>query len=544
MIWNTIIIGSGISGLFVLKHLKELGNDNVLVLDKNPEPFGVWNIKNHPSVHEFTYCVSSKLYMTITDFPIPSHYPEFPSHEEILEYYKRYAQHFDLLKHVQCNIQVRKVQKQVKDNLWQVEVEQTQSNQRFQRFLCQHLVIACGTVNNCLNIPTEPFYNKFTGLKFHADDYETYKPLLKNKRIVLVGVSDTACDIAEELKQKNNTIFLSSRQGVWFQSRNIGANSPADMIYNVFVDNLIKHFVGKELFQYVFVGRQFWTIPFWWGENGHGIPEWATDVGYLNHYYVKSRDILSSIAKGQMKPKKGIADINNRAISFVDDPILKEENVDVIIFCTGYQPFGGLFFFEDDKYYKKRYKHIFSYADNYLYFVGYIRPYLTSIPMLSELQSRWIAHEIMFKNTLPSDKFKQWCEIQQDEETQAKEFPLASKRLKTIVDPYDYCNMVAEKIGVKPSIYYLFMNFSLHLVFQYIFCSWNPHFFRLYNKYEYATNSKKNKTVNKEKIQIAYENIQETTRNDTNQKLLFLFFFFFYPFYKYIFLPSSYSSNY
>ena len=94
--YDTIIIGSGISGLFTLKHLLEEGNDNVLVLDKNPEPFGVWNRANHPSVYENTYTVSSKLYMTISDFPLPQETAEFPHHSIILKYYKDYATHFNL----------------------------------------------------------------------------------------------------------------------------------------------------------------------------------------------------------------------------------------------------------------------------------------------------------------------------------------------------------------------------------------------------------------------------------------------------------------
>ena len=84
--FNTIIIGAGISGLFTLKHLKESGINDVLVIDKNKYPFGVWNIKNHPSVKKFTYCVSSKLYMTISDFPMPEKYPEFPHHSDIFNY--------------------------------------------------------------------------------------------------------------------------------------------------------------------------------------------------------------------------------------------------------------------------------------------------------------------------------------------------------------------------------------------------------------------------------------------------------------------------
>lgn len=104
--YNTIIIGSGISGLFTLKHLIDEGNTNVLVLDKNPEPFGVWNINNKPSVFENTYAVSSKLYMTISDFPIPEEYPEFPHHSLILQYYKNYAKHFNLYSYLRQNVEV------------------------------------------------------------------------------------------------------------------------------------------------------------------------------------------------------------------------------------------------------------------------------------------------------------------------------------------------------------------------------------------------------------------------------------------------------
>ena len=109
--YNTIIIGSGISGIFTLKHLIEEGNKNVLVLDKNPEPFGVWNINNKHSVFENTYAVSSKLYMTISDFPLPEKTPEFPHHSIILNYYKAYANHFNLYEYIKQNVTVYSVKK-------------------------------------------------------------------------------------------------------------------------------------------------------------------------------------------------------------------------------------------------------------------------------------------------------------------------------------------------------------------------------------------------------------------------------------------------
>ena len=109
--FETIIIGSGISGLMTLKHLKEKKHQNILVIEKNSYPFGIWNVKNHPSVLPETYCVSSKLYMTISDFPMSPKIPEFPHHSDILNYYYQYAHQYNLLKHVKYNISVKKTSK-------------------------------------------------------------------------------------------------------------------------------------------------------------------------------------------------------------------------------------------------------------------------------------------------------------------------------------------------------------------------------------------------------------------------------------------------
>ena len=40
MVYNVLIIGGGISGIMSLKHLLEEGETNVVVLNKNKEPFG------------------------------------------------------------------------------------------------------------------------------------------------------------------------------------------------------------------------------------------------------------------------------------------------------------------------------------------------------------------------------------------------------------------------------------------------------------------------------------------------------------------------
>jgi dimethylaniline monooxygenase (N-oxide forming) len=488
LLLNTIIIGSGISGIFTLKHLLEEGITNVLILDKNSEPFGVWNMKNRPSVFDNTYTVSSKLYMTISDFPIPEKTPEFPHHSLILEYYKNYVKHFNLYSYIKQNCKVISIKKE--NNIWVITTNE-------KKYYSLNVVIATGTVNNCPNIPTDEIYKKFTGKIYHSIDYEKIKNI-KNKKILIIGGSDTAVDCAMDLKA-NNKVTISIKNGVWFQNRNAGAYEPADMYYNRILDYTIKNIITKKSVD-MFFGNTL--IELFWGQKGSGIDIWKSKCDYLNTYYVKSREIIDVIAKGIITPENEIIDINDKTIKFKTD---NQNNFDIILFCTGYKPFDCIKFLDNEIVYSKKYKHIFYINDPSLMFIGFIRPYLTSIPMITELQSRWIAKIISKKKSLPSTEYMKNKTIE-DDLKQQKEFPCTYERLKTIVDPYDYCNMIADNIDAQINIFKTFIT-DPKLCYIILFASWNHHVYRLNDN-------------NLEKRNIAIKNIYDNyNHNRTSKKI-------------------------
>ena len=481
--YNTIIVGSGISGIFTLKHLLEEGNNDVLVLDKNPEPFGVWNINNHPSVIENTYTVSSKLYMTISDFPMPENMPEFPHHSLILKYYNDYATHFKLYPYLKQNCKIISIKKET--DKWCIRTTNT-------IYYALNVVIATGTTNDCLNIPTDPFYKNFTGEMYHSDLYDKIKNV-EGKKILLVGGSDTTGDYAMELKLKNK-ITISIKNGLWFQNRILGAYEPADMVYSRMFDFLIKKIITKKRFE-----ENGSMIETMWGVRGSGIDIWKSKCGYLNSYYVKSREIIEQVSKGIITPENGIKSIDNKKITFETNHTAE---FDIILFCTGYKPLECMKFLDSEIVNSMKYKHIFYENDPSIMFTGFIRPFLTSIPMLSELQSRWIANVICGKNKLPTADQMHKETIKDDLKQQA-EFPCAHERIKTIVDPYDYCNMIADKIGVKPN-YKKILFTNPVFFYKLIFNTWNHHVFRLNDK-------------DPKKRKIALENILETNNNNSSK---------------------------
>lgn len=505
--YNTIIIGSGISGMFTLKHLIEEGNTNVLVLDKNPESFGVWDINNHPSVFENTHTVSSRLYMTISDYPMPKNTPEFPHHILILNYYKNYATHFNLYPYIKQNCNVLYIYK--KKNIWVITTN-------LNIYYTENLVIATGTINDCPNIPDDQIYNNFTGEIYHSDSFDKIKNVT-NKKILIVGGSDTSVDCAIELIRNKNKITMSIKNGVWFQNRNLGAYEPADMVYNRALDFVVKRILSKKFVDDNTDPHKNNNIQFYWGERGSGIDIWKSKCNYLNSYYVKSREIVDLVAKGIVTPQNGIMDIHQKKITFETND---SDNFDIILFCTGYKALKCMNFLDSKIMNTQKYKHIFYENDCSIMFVGFIRPYLTSIPMLSELQSRWVAKIICKKLSLPSSEYMK-NENNKDKMIQKKEFPCSYDRLHILVDPYDYCNMIANNIKAQPNMTKLLFN-DPKLLYMIIFGTWNHYIYRLNDS--------------DEKRKIAIEGIKQVYSEKSSIKIEYLIYssIYYYLFYLFI----------
>jgi dimethylaniline monooxygenase (N-oxide forming) len=493
MFINTVIVGGGISGIMTLKHLKQ-ENIEAIVLEKSNETLGVWNIKNDPSVFEDTYTVSSKLYMTISDFPLPKDYPEFPHWSLIYKYYLSYISHFNLNKYIFTNQKVNRVKK-IGDK-WKITVQNNMGS--IYTIDCYHVVIASGSNNECLNYPDDEKFKNFTGEKYHCNNYKKIKENIKDKKVLIIGGSDSAGDTAVNLAQ-HQPVHMSIRNGQWFQHRYLGANEPADIFYSRVLDKFVKKIVGKKYIDKRF-GKDF--ISFAWGEGGSGLKEWKPKCNYLNSYYNKSRDVIDDINKGKIYPHGRVNKVKDKYVQFNESE--KWYYFDTMLFCTGYKALGCFKFLDENIVRTPRYKLIVYPNDPTIFFVGFIRPYLTSIPMLVEMQSRYVAKLCANKLKLP-DMNKLVKITNSDIKKQLKEFPCNSKRMPFLVDPYDYCNQIAKLIGAYPNTSkYFFKDNKFWNKLMY--GSWNHHVYRLNDK-------------NPENVKNAMENINNISQNNTSKRI-------------------------
>ena len=86
------IIGAGVAGLATAKVLTQAGHE-VVVFDKTPDVGGVWSrTRRYPGLTT----QSPKAQYSLSDFPMPKSYPEWPSGEQVQAYLAGYAAHFGL----------------------------------------------------------------------------------------------------------------------------------------------------------------------------------------------------------------------------------------------------------------------------------------------------------------------------------------------------------------------------------------------------------------------------------------------------------------
>lgn len=130
------VIGAGASGLVAAKKLLDQGLDPQ-VYERNAELGGNW-LYGSPgsSVYRSTYLISSKRLTELRDFPLPAEWPPYISHEQALEYFRRYAARFHLRPHIRFGVEVRRCERD-EEGCWRVETPQ--GSERFDA-----LVVASG----------------------------------------------------------------------------------------------------------------------------------------------------------------------------------------------------------------------------------------------------------------------------------------------------------------------------------------------------------------------------------------------------------------
>ncbi|MGX5816933.1 flavin-containing monooxygenase [Chitinophaga lutea] len=207
------IIGAGISGLATAKAFLQQGH-HVTILEKAAGIGGVWE-KSRSYLGVATQTTRDEY--AFSDFPMPAHYPQWPSGEQVQRYLEDYAAHFGVSQHIRFNTIVRSLR--YEGGGWRVDTENTITG--LSGALHVDFMVVCSGTFHQPHIPSFPGMDGFTGRVLHSSQVND-PAILENKKVMVVGFAKSATDIATLAAGRSAECALVYRKAQWKVPRHFG----------------------------------------------------------------------------------------------------------------------------------------------------------------------------------------------------------------------------------------------------------------------------------------------------------------------------------
>ena len=187
------IIGAGCSGLTAIKACLDEGITPVC-FEREDDLGGLWNYSDEVkpgkgSVYKSCTINTSKEMMAFSDFPMPKDFPSFMQHQQVLSYFRMYADHFGLLDYIQFGTAVENVLPTADfetTGRWEVIIRRAEDTQGMVSLHIFDGVMLCSGHHVYPHIPNMPDMDSFRGLKMHSQEYKT-PDIFAGKKVLIVG---------------------------------------------------------------------------------------------------------------------------------------------------------------------------------------------------------------------------------------------------------------------------------------------------------------------------------------------------------------------
>lgn len=197
-----IIIGSGFAGLIAAVRLQQIGENDIIILERAGDIGGVWRDNRYPGC---ACDVESHLYsLSFAQNPDWSH--SFAGQPEIHSYLQDCFEQFDLLDSIRFHHEVQKMVWQEEEGIWHIQTNEGEYRARM-------VIGAFGALSDP-SIPKLDGIEKFKGQSFHSAQWPANLDLT-NKKVAVIGTGASAIQFIPEIQPEVQQLHVFQRTPAW-----------------------------------------------------------------------------------------------------------------------------------------------------------------------------------------------------------------------------------------------------------------------------------------------------------------------------------------
>jgi dimethylaniline monooxygenase (N-oxide forming) len=383
----TAIVGAGPAGLVSARWLKQYGFEPVL-FESAEQLGGQWNRASPMSGTWSGMRTNTSRFLSVfSDLDHESGTALYPSQAAMLAYLHRYAEDFDLVRHIRLNTPVAQLSRHNSGG-WRVDSirDGVASAEVFQR-----VIIASGRHVEA-DVPKVPGLDGFTGGlgAVHTSQYNG-PDRYRDKNVVVAGCSISALEIASDIALFGARSVTASYRRQRYVLPKIIAGVPTDHLMFTRQAALAAESVPLESLAQ---GLKDMVLRFAGSPDQFGARQ--PDPNIFVAGISQSQHFLPLVAEGRITTRPWIARIDGRSVHFSDGTTA---DADAILFGTGYRL--SLRWLSQairdtldlDEQHLDLHHHTFHPDLPGLAFIGLFDQTGPYLPVL-ELQARWVAYAL------------------------------------------------------------------------------------------------------------------------------------------------------
>lgn len=305
------VIGAGAAGLCAARHLLARGVD-VVVYELGSCIGGLWVFDNDNGLapaYQSLHLNSEARVTAYRDFPFPEGGPLYPDHRQVRRYLEDYAEKFGVKPRIRFRSRVVDVAPLPGDR-WRVQLEDGGGGD------FDAVVVGSGHQGS----PSHPGWRKdFSGEYLHSHSYRIPEPF-RGKRVLVVGMGNSAVDIASDICVVTESTTISARSPVLVMPRML-FGVPTSRVLGKLERNWMPWPLRRTI-------REVLT------RIVHGrMEQWGFTTPKSRTHPTSHPSLMSHFVWDRIKAKPGIESVKGQEVRFVDGTT---QTFDTVIAGTGY----------------------------------------------------------------------------------------------------------------------------------------------------------------------------------------------------------------